>query len=204
MRSRRTRKRFERTIPKPEVVIEEAAEAAPISLADAKPSRARERQVYEPSAEDNAAVVRVTEEMIDAMGVEASADFRHEDYQRIAITVDENRAGLMIGKRGANIDALETLLGRMISHQVGRLVPVQVDVNRYRAEHEEGLREMAVDLAERVLETGVDEHLRPMNGRDRRVVHLAVESMEGVETYSLGEGSTKHIVIHRESDSESE
>lgn len=201
MRSRRTRKRYERTIPKPEVIIESAPEPAPVSLADVKPSRARTRPTYEPSEEDNAAVVRVTEEMLEAMDVEGTAEFQHETYQRVAISVGEKRAGILIGRRGAGIEALETLLGRMISHQVGHLVPVQVDVNGYRADHEEGLRELAVELAERVLETGEDEHLRPMNGRDRRAVHLAVEPIEGVETYSLGEGSDKHIVIHKEDNS---
>lgn len=204
MRSRRTRKRFERTIPKPEVVIAEAAPPAPVSLADVKPSRARERSVYEPSADDDAIVERVTQEMLDSIGIEASAEYRHEDYQRIAIEVSESRAGALIGKRGANIDALETLIGRMVSHQAGHMVPVQVDVNGYRADHEDGLRELARDLAERVLETGEDEHLRPMNGRDRRVVHLVIEEMEGLETYSLGEGASKHIVIHREGNTQSE
>lgn len=198
MRSRRTRKRYERTIPKPEVVIGESAPPVPVSLDKVAPSRARERSVYEPSAADNETVVRVTQEMVDAIGSEGSAEFRHEDYQRVAIEVPEDHAGILIGKRGSGIEALEVLLSRMVSHQCGHLVPLQVDVNGYRAEHEESLRELARELAARVLETGEDEHLRPMNGRDRRVVHLEIQEMDGLETYSLGEGASKHIVIHRE------
>ena len=201
---RRTRKRFERTIPKPEIVIEEAAPAAPVSLADVKPSRARERATYEPSDEDNAAVRAVAEEFVGAMEVDAQLEFVHEAYQRVAIEVPESRAGALIGKRGSGIEAIETLLARMVSHKAGRLVPVQVDVNGYRSDHEDGLRDLARDLGQRVMETGVDEHLRPMNGRDRRVVHLEIERMEGLETYSLGEGASKHIVIHREGASQNQ
>lgn len=204
MRSRRTRKRFERTIPKPEIVIEESAPAAPVSLADVKPSRARERQTYEPSESDNAIVRDLAKEFLDSMEVEASLEFEHEAYQRVRIEVPENRAGGLIGKRGSGIDAIETLLARMVSHRAEKLVPLQLDVNGYRHEHEEGLRELARDLAQRVLESGVDEHLRPMNGRDRRVVHLAVEGIEGLETYSLGEGASKKVVIHRSEGSHSE
>jgi len=198
MRSRRTRKRYERTIPKPEVVIEEAAAPQPVSLKDVAPSRARERETYEPTQSDNDAVVAVTEELLDAMDVDAEIEYRHEEYQRVAIEVPENRAGTLIGKRGSGIEALEVLLSRMASHKAGRMIPLQADVNGYRFDHEESLRELARDLASRVLETGEDEHLRPMNGRDRRIVHLEIEGMDGLETYSLGEGAEKHIVIHRE------
>jgi spoIIIJ-associated protein len=196
MRSRRSRKRYERTIPKPEIVIDETPTPT-VSLEDATPSRARERPAYEPSAEDDAAVVEVTEDLLDAADVDADIEFLHEDYQRVWIEVDPKGAGTLIGKRGSGIEALEVLISRMASHKVGHMVPVQVDVNQYRAKHEEELRELAKELAARVLESGVDEHLQPMNARDRRVVHLTVQEMEGLETYSLGEGSAKHIVIHK-------
>ena len=203
MRSRRTRKKYERTIPKPEVVIE-VRPAPTVSLENVAPSRAREREEYTPTEADNAAVVEVTEDLLDAIGIDSEARFEHAEYQRVWIDVDEKRAGALIGKRGAGIEALEVLIGRMASHKSGRFVPVQVDVNEYRAGHENELRELARDLASRVLETGEDEHLRPMSARDRRVVHLAVEGIEGLETYSLGDGATKHVVIHKSNKTQSE
>jgi len=196
MRSRRTRKRYERTIPKPEIVIDETPTPS-VSLEDVAPSRARERPAYEPSPEDDAAVVEATEDLLEAADIDADIEFLHEDYQRVRIEVDSKHAGVLIGKRGSGIEALEVLIGRMASHEVGHMVPVQVDVNQYRAKHEAELRELARELAGRVAESGEDEHLRPMNARDRRVIHVTVQEMDGLETYSLGEGAAKHIVIHK-------
>ncbi len=196
MRSRRIRKRFERVLPKPSLVIEDNPTPR-LSLENAAPSRARERQRYERTEEDDAIFVKVVESFMDAADMDYEVRYEHAEYQRAFLEVDEARAGALIGKRGAGIDALELILSRMASHQANRSIPVQVDVNGYRAAHEEDLRERARSLAARVLETGADEHLPPMGARDRRVVHLTVQEMEGLETFSLGDGATKHIVIHR-------
>lgn len=201
MRSRRTRRRYERVIPKPDVVIEEQAAptahaANPVSLESIEPSKARERVTYVPSDEDNDIFERVIVETLDALEIDYEVELEHGDYQRASISIGDSEAGALIGRRGAGIDALETLISRMSSHQAGHSVPVQVDVNEYRSRHEQELREDAVARAKRVLDTGQDDHLQPMNPRDRRVVHLAVQEMKGLDTYSLGHGSSKHIVIH--------
>ena len=200
MRSRRIRSRFSRPLPKPELVIEETTQhrdGPEIDVASLEPSRARERDPYEASTEDNDAFVRVVEELLDATELEYEVEFEHGEYQRAFVSVGDRQAGALIGKRGSGLEALETLLGRMTSHQVGHAVPVQVDVNEYRARHEDELRGLARDLARRVLDSGKDEHLEPMSARDRRVVHLAVQEFKGLQTYSVGHGATKHIVIHR-------
>lgn len=103
----------------------------------------------------------------------------------------------MIGRRGATIDAVEYLIGRMASQKVGRPIPIQIDVNEYRSQREEELKEGAVAAAESVLESGKDYHFEPMHPRDRRVVHLTVKAMDGLETYTVGEGSQRHVIISR-------
>lgn len=201
MRSRRSRRRFERVIPKPEVVIEETPDQPPVAYEQLEPSRARERRTYEPSDEDNAAFRRVVTETLDALDVDYTVDFAHEDYQRAFIEVGDREAGALIGKRGAGIDSLELLFGRMASHQCRHAVPVQADVNEYRKRREEELREDALVRARRVLDTGEDEHLPSMNARERRVVHLAVQSLgDELTTYSVGHGAEKAVVIRRNDD----
>lgn len=196
MKSRRTRRRFERVIPKPEVVIKDTPAQPELAYETLEPSRARERRAYEPSEEDNAAFRKVVGEMLDALEVEYTVEYAHADYQRAFIEVGERQAGLLIGKRGAGIDALELLLSRMASHQCAHAVPVQADVNEYRKRREEELREDAVARAQRVIETGEDDRFPPMNARERRVVHLAVKALgSGLTTYSVGHGGEKAIVI---------
>lgn len=205
-RRRRRRSRFEVIRPKPELVLEETPESGdePVPIEKLEPSRAKKRPVYEPTEEDNDLFVRVLEELLEAIDVDYEIEFEHGDYQRAAIEVPDKRAGALIGRRGASIDALELLTGRMVSHQAGRSVPVQLDVNDYREREAEQLREEARERAERVLETGRDEKFPPMQARLRRIVHLAVENVEGLKTYTLGHGAEKRVVLHREDGREEE
>ena len=150
------------------------------------------------SEEDNAVFRKVVAELLDSLEVEYSVEFAHEEYQRASISVEERQAGVLIGKRGSGIEALETLMSRMTSHQCEHAVPVQADVNEYRKRHEEELREEALVRAKRVLETGDDDEFHPMNARDRRVVHLAVQSLgDELTTYSVGHGGEKAIVVRK-------
>jgi spoIIIJ-associated protein len=198
MRSRRTRRRFERVIPKPEVVIEEGP-APSVAVENLEPSKARERRSYEATETDNEAFRRVCEELLSALDVDYEVEYEHADYQRARIEVGSKQAGLLIGRRGSGVDALEVLVGRMASHQCNHAVPVQCDVNDYRRRHEEELREEAVARAQRVLQTGDDEQFPPMHARDRRVVHLAVKELDpSLATYSVGQGGAKAVVIRRE------
>ena len=199
--SRRRRKRYERILPKPDIIITDTPAAAPVAIRDLVPSKAKERPVYQATDEDNAAFERVLIEALDATGLGYEVDIEHGTYQRAQIAVDERQAGALIGRRGSSIDALELLVGRMASHQVGHNVPVQIDVNEYRKRLEDEIRDSALARAKRVEETGEDEHMPVMSARERRVVHLAIENMEGIETYTVGEGASKHIVIHQEKNS---
>jgi spoIIIJ-associated protein len=184
-------------IPKPEVVIEDAPTPT-TSFERLEPSRARERRNYEATEDDNTRFRAVAEALLDSLDVEYTVDYTHGDFQRAAIEVGDGAAGLLIGKQGSGIDALETLLSRMTSHQCAHAVPVQADVNGYRKRHEEELHETALVRAQRALETGEDEEFRPLHARDRRIVHLAVKTLgPELTTYSVGHGGEKAVVIRR-------
>ena len=197
MRSRRTRRRYERVVPKPDVIIEDTP-AQTASVERMEPSYARERRAYDATEEDNTTFRKVVAELLDSLDVDYKVDYAHEDFQRAVIEVGDEAAGLLIGKRGSGIDALETLLSRMTSHQCAHPVPVQADVNEYRKRREEELQEDALALARRVLDTGDDEEFQPLHARDRRIVHLAVKSLgPELTTYSVGHGGEKAVVIRR-------
>jgi len=180
---------------KPELVIKEAAPPPRVSEMKIAPSKERPREVYEPSPEHNAKVEEVARELLDAMEIEYELSFEHSEYQRVFVTVPEDDAGALIGRRGTGVDALEHVLARMIAQRCDANVPVQVDLNGYREREEERLRAQALERAERVLAEGIEIHFEPMHPRDRRVVHLAVKPLEGVESYTLGEGARRHVVL---------
>lgn len=195
---RRRRRRYEVIRPKPSLVIGDTAETSDEVPAELlQPSKQKERMSYEPTDEDNDLFVKLTEDVLIAADLEYDIEFEHGDYQRAFLNIEGRGAGAWIGRRGASIDALEILLGRMVSHQAGHIVPVQIDVNGYREEEESDLREEARRRAQRVLETGKDEVFQPLLGRLRRVVHLAAKELEGVQTFTLGMGGEKKVVIRR-------
>ncbi len=194
---RRRRRRFEVIRPKPELIIEDTPESPEVIVEELQPSRQKERPLYEPTDEDNDLFVKLLEDVLIAADVDYEIEFEHGDYQRASVVIEGREAGAWIGRRGASIDALETLLSRMVSHQAGHPVPVQLDVNGYREEEERGLREEALRRAQRVLESGQDDIFQPMIGRCRRVVHLAVQELEGVRTFTSGHGSDKRVVIRK-------
>lgn len=169
--------------------------AKPVREMGVEPSRARPRTVYEHNPEDDSAVEGLTGRVLESTGLQFQVRYEHGDYQRVWVTVGDRDAGLLIGRRGSAIEALEHLLEKMCVHATGHHIPLQLDVNDYRARQDDDRRAYALDLARRVLATGEETHLEPMNPRDRRVVHLAVQTLEGVTTYTIGEGPRRHIVI---------
>jgi len=192
------RNRRKRLPLKPQVILKDPDVPAPsqrVAEMGIEPSRERERPKYKPTEENSKVVEAVVTEVLKATGVPFELSFEHGAYHRVGVSVEGGAAGALIGRRGASIEALELLIGRMASHQVGALLPLQLDVNEYRSRQEDDLRQAAADAAQRVLQTGADHHFAPMNGRERRIVHITVKPTEGLETFTVGEGSDRHVVI---------
>lgn len=200
-RPRRRPRKSSRVAYKPNVVIEEEkapeVDMGPVTAMGIEPSREKPRQEYEATDENCLAVEECCVDILEATDLDYEIDFEHGDYHRVMISLPSRGAGALIGRRGASIDALELLLSRMASHRAGCLIPIQLDVNEYRKRQEDELREDALEWAKEVLETGQDHHFPAMHGRDRRVIHIAVKQIEGLDTFTLGEGGNRHVVIAR-------
>lgn len=103
--------------------------------------------------------------------------------------------GLLIGKKGQNLIALEHLLRRMVGKQLKRSVRMDVDVGGYKRRRVASLRSKAISLASRVKSAGKELQMEPLPAAERRIVHLAVAGDPDVKTYTIGEGELKHVVI---------
>lgn len=103
--------------------------------------------------------------------------------------------GLLIGRRGETLAALQHVIGRLLSRHFGETGLVLVDVGGYRGRREAALVDKARALAEKVRVTGREINLEPLHASDRRVVHLALAGMEGVRTYTVGLGLHRNVVI---------
>ncbi len=119
-----------------------------------------------------------------------------DDEPSIWINVDlGEEEDLLLGYQSEGLNALQTIVQTMWSHQTKSSLRVNLDVNGYRARREQQLMNMARSMAERVLESGRPITLEPMPARDRRIVHMTLREMDGVETESSGEGPTRKVQI---------
>ncbi len=104
-------------------------------------------------------------------------------------------SGLLIGRRGQTLQALQFLVNLIVRKEYGEEVRVVLDVESYRARREASLRDMAVKVATRVVQTSRSITLEPMPPADRRIVHTSLSEHSGVTTESTGEGDNRKVTI---------
>lgn len=119
---------------------------------------------------------------------------------RIQISVKSEDTGLLIGRDGQNLAAVQYLASRMITRVLGSQIRVQVDAGDYHVRQDSRLQELAYSLAEKVKATGKVQTTRPLSAYQRRVIHLALQDDPEVQTRSSGEGALKHVVILKRKD----
>ena len=139
------------------------------------------------------------EELLGHMGIEAVAEPNtHGDHMYVDIVgEDEDDMALLIGRHGQTLDAIQELMRMVVGRHLDERVRVIVDVQDYRKRRETRLEEKAREVAERVLRTGTEEALEPMNPFERKIVHDAVAEVDGVESASRGEEPDRAVVIRR-------
>jgi spoIIIJ-associated protein len=118
-----------------------------------------------------------------------------QEEDRITLLIETDDAGLLIGKQGQTLDALQYLVTKMLAKKSRRKVRVAIDVEAYRARHNEALALLAKKYGDKVKRSGKPVTLNPMNPYDRRIVHMALQGDRDLKTVSRGEGLYKKVVI---------
>lgn len=114
---------------------------------------------------------------------------------RITLGIETDDAGLLIGKQGQTLEALQYLVTKILAKQTRKKVRVLLDVESYRARHNESLAHMAMKNGEKAKRSGKPVTLNPMNPHDRRIVHMALQDDKELKTMSRGEGLYKKVII---------
>mgnify|MGYP001560453775 CR=1 FL=1 len=139
----------------------------------------------------------LTKELLGLMGVEAEVSVAVDTAGlRVNATVDE--AGFLIGHGGENLRALQHILFLMVSKKTGSVFypgNFVLDINNYQKEREDYLIALAKNSAQQALEEKRQVDLTPLSPAERRIVHLAVEKIDGVASESVGEGEERRVVI---------
>ena len=111
------------------------------------------------------------------------------------IDVQTEISGLLIGRHGETLESLQHVLRLLISKEQEEFIPLVLDIAGYRAARGRELEDLARNLAEKVKLYGGSEILPPMSAYERRLIHLILQDLEGVESGSEGEEPYRRIVI---------
>jgi spoIIIJ-associated protein len=106
-----------------------------------------------------------------------------------------DKLGVIIGRRGETLDALQYLASLVANENGGGYYRIVIDIGNYRERRESTLESLAKRTAGQVLRTGHTRSLEPMNPYERRIIHTAVQSIEGVYSTSVGDGASRRVVI---------
>ncbi len=113
----------------------------------------------------------------------------------INLTIAGDGSGLLIGRRGKTLDALQFIVNRIVNKVYEERFQVIVDSENYRQRHKNSIVEMALKLKEKAKKSRKPVSTTPLSPYDRRLVHMALRDDEDVETKSRGEGTLKKVVI---------
>lgn len=136
----------------------------------------------------------VAERIVGGIARDAEVEGSSRDG-RIHLNIKTRESGLLIGRHGQTLDALQYLVGKIVGKRLGERRVVVVDSEEYRERKREALEELAREMGEKAKSTGRVQKLKPMAARDRRIVHLALKGDRDLETRSQGDGELKRIKI---------
>jgi spoIIIJ-associated protein len=143
-------------------------------------------------------IKEVAEKFFSLLGIQGNVVVRAEgDVIHISFHTEEN-SGMLIGKGGETLRALQHLLLLIVSKETGTYFSpgtFSVDINDYQKEREQHLRAVVQHTADEVRRTGREQILLPMSPSERRLVHLAIEGERGVRSESVGERQERRVVI---------
>jgi spoIIIJ-associated protein len=125
-----------------------------------------------------------TEELEDSEGTK---------YANLTLSGDD--VGFIIGHRGETLDSLQYLASLVSNHDEEKYYRITLDVGSFREKRKETLESLGKKMAVKAVRTGRNSSLEPMNPYERRIIHTAVQTVEGAKSWSEGENLARHVVI---------
>jgi spoIIIJ-associated protein len=145
---------------------------------------------------DRASLVRaMLDEIAHALGADCRIDIE-DAGESISATLSGPDVAVLIGKRGKTIDSIQYLVGAAVASAGGEPLPrVTVDAAGYRDRRESRLVQVATRSAEQAVRTGSPVRLEPMTSVERKIVHMHLKDVAGIETHSEGDEPNRYVVV---------
>lgn len=144
----------------------------------------------------------VLENILDSLGLDVTVNESSSPLQEtppgsemVAFDIQGQDLGILIGRRGQTLSALQYLVNVMVSRRLKTRTAIILDIEGYRQRRYEALKGMALHMAERVKATGQSITLEPMSPAERRIIHIALQNHPDIVTQSIGEGDTRKVSI---------
>jgi spoIIIJ-associated protein len=138
--------------------------------------------------------IRALKKIVDGITTGASVDAT-EEKNKLLFSISGGDSGVLIGKRGQTLEAIQFLLEKMINKKSTNRMRILVDVEGYLNKRKSNLRLMASRMAEKAKRTKKPITIGQMNAHDRRIVHIHLKDENGVRTQSIGEGYYRKLMI---------
>ena len=181
-----------------------AEKKTPEKKAEKKPA---EPKVFVPAEQADRATAagkaqEFLQELTKLMGVNVAVAVATDDEGNVMVNMEGDTLGILIGRRGETLDALQYLTSLQVNKHRDGYMRVSLDTENYRQKREEALTKLAMRMAARARKTGRKVTLEPMNPYERRVLHSALQGNPYVTTHSEGEEPYRRVVITLKQDAE--
>jgi len=134
-------------------------------------------------------------ELLEKMNFKGEVSIDSSDKDNILVNISTDEAGFLIGQAGVNLDVLQYLSRVLISKKSDKSVQFLLDINDYRKNRINFLKELAGNISKQALLERAAITLQPMPAHERRIIHLALVDHPEINTESIGDESERRIVI---------
>ena len=149
----------------------------------------------EPTEENDVDFAKKTlQDILSLISTEAEVTAGTEDG-KITLNIYGDNSGLLIGRKGKTLDALQFIVNKIVNKSLSRKVQVVVDAENYRQRRRESLIQIALKLGDKAKRIGKPVTTNPLSPRERRIIHLALKDDPQLDTRSRGEGLLKKVLI---------
>ena len=162
-----------------------------------KTKKTKEKPQETVTLKDVDLVAKFADKLLELLSVDASAKVSlDEENNSITVNIETNEsAGLLIGNKGENLNAFQSLLGMMTKQKEDRWIRISVNIGDWRERQENYLKDLAIQVTDRAKETGEPQTLYNLSGAQRRIVHMELSEDPGVTTESFGEKGERYLVV---------
>ncbi len=166
-----------------------------LGLGDVSAAEGEMQEVDVPTREDVEITVDVLQHILRYMNIHATVQVRSNNPLTLNIHGIHENLGLLIGRRGETLAALQLLVSLIVGHRTKHRMRIVVDAENYRERREENLRSLALRVAQQVRNYRRSIALEAMPPHERRIVHIALSDSKDISTESIGEGDARRVVI---------